>query len=186
MTCIVFAISPFVHTRRETHTFSTLLALLFLFRAVSYRGEGPVTHITQTWLLKPVCASRQKHCSRCNLKTEYISSGKFRCNSNGKSIDVWLIYNCSRCQKSWNMPVEERRRVSTIPSSRLQKYYANDTALANEISGANSSSEYTISKRIHCDCNPACIQIVLNGNLKLRADRLLAGELGLSRKVFRI
>ena len=39
-------------------------------------------------------------CGGCGKKREFVNSGKFRVNANGKNVDVWLIYRCSKCRHS--------------------------------------------------------------------------------------
>ena len=82
------------------------------------------------------------------------------------------------------MPVEERRRVSSIPPDRLQKYYANDIELADRVGEGEVSTEYVVSKKVHYCCEPIRVKILLCSNIKLRADRFFARELGVSRSEF--
>lgn len=74
-----------------------------------------------------------KNCSKCGEKTHFINSKKFRVNANGKSIDVWLIYNCEHCKTNWNMTIHERIHPKSLDESTYEKYLANDEDLAEKI-----------------------------------------------------
>ena len=71
-------------------------------------------------------------CGGCGKKQEFLNSGKFRVNANGKNIDVWLIYRCRKCKHTWNLTVYERTRPGRIPPDLYELFLANDgeTALA--------------------------------------------------------
>jgi len=62
---------------------------------------------------------------------------KFRVNANGKSIDVWLLFDCCSCGASAKLPVLERIAVSKIGRVRLQAFETNDpdevTAAARDV-----------------------------------------------------
>ncbi len=71
-------------------------------------------------------------CGGCGKKQEFINSGKFRVNANGKSVDVWLIYRCAKCKHSWNLTIYERRKPTKISGDEYQKFLDNDMDLARE------------------------------------------------------
>ena len=71
-------------------------------------------------------------CGGCGKKQEYVNSGKFRVNANGKSVDVWLIYRCKKCKHSWNLTIYERTKPGKIPAELFEAFLDNDdeTAMA--------------------------------------------------------
>lgn len=71
-------------------------------------------------------------CGGCGKKREFVNSGKFRVNANGKLVDVWLIYRCIKCKHSWNLTIYERRKPTKISSDEYQKFLDNDMELAWE------------------------------------------------------
>lgn len=71
-------------------------------------------------------------CGGCGKKREFVNSGKFRVNANGKLVDVWLIYRCVKCKHSWNLTIYERRKPAKISSEEYQKFLDNDMELAWE------------------------------------------------------
>ena len=65
-------------------------------------------------------------CGGCGKKQEFVNSGKFRVNANGKSIDVWLIYRCEKCKHSWNLTIYERTKPGRIPAEQFEAFLEND------------------------------------------------------------
>lgn len=41
-----------------------------------------------------------RNCPKCNEKTGFVNSGKFRINANRNHIDIWLIYQCEKCKST--------------------------------------------------------------------------------------
>lgn len=71
-----------------------------------------------------------RHCRGCGFKTEYICSGRFRINAQRKHLDIWLIYRCSRCGATWNLPIYSRVRPASVAPDLLGRYHSNDSGLA--------------------------------------------------------
>jgi hypothetical protein len=71
-----------------------------------------------------------KYCKKCKKKTEYASSGLFRVNAQRKSLDVWLIYKCKKCNTTWNLTVLSRVTTGSVPPDLLHGFHENDSALA--------------------------------------------------------
>ena len=71
-------------------------------------------------------------CGGCGKKQEFVNSGKFRVNANGKRVDVWLIYRCKKCKHSWNLTIYERTKPDRIPTELFEAFLENDydTAMA--------------------------------------------------------
>ena len=137
------------------------------------------------------------HCSRCRGPRGFRSSGRIRVNANGRRIDAWLIYRCVDCDGTWNRPVVERREVSTLDRQYLLALQANDPDLVRTLAyDAAALKRWTdkvqefddvqVTKRV---IEPASVPPVLRLEIEchvpypiaLRADRLLASELRLSR-----
>ncbi len=149
------------------------------------------------WTITPQIAPRPwLNCNRCGDARPFRSSGKIRMNANGGRIDAWLIYKCKDCENSWNRPLLERRGIGEIDPSMLHALQTNDEDLVRRVAfdvedlrrrtqrveefaeikvvrkmlsvGQEPLSRLEISLRVPV---PTCV----------RADRLLAGELGVSR-----
>lgn len=69
-------------------------------------------------------------CGGCGKKQEFINSGRFRINVNGKLVDVWLIYRCKKCKHSWNLTIFERTKVGKIPKELFEAFLDNDMETA--------------------------------------------------------
>ncbi|ANT48910.1 DUF1062 domain-containing protein [Mesorhizobium amorphae] len=149
------------------------------------------------WAIAPKFAPRPLiNCNRCGGTRPYQCSGKFRVNANGKRIDAWLIYRCIDCDNSWNFGILERCNRRDIEPAVLQGFESNDPALAHrhafDIVALRSRTghveefaEVAVDKRRLGDApeTPSALELrlALETPTSLRLDRLLAGELGISR-----
>lgn len=141
-----------------------------------------------------------RQCSQCGEKQDFISSGKFRVNANGSQLDVWLIYQCGICQKTWNMEILSRVSPKSIPPETYQGFLENSRALAeyyafdmntqkkNKAVLNESSVEYDIEVSI-LEGGQDRIKICSEYNLNLRLDVVIAKAMGMTRsqtdKLFR-
>lgn len=90
---------------------------------------------TILWRVETVSAPKiTRHCKRCGVETEHLCSDLFRVNAQKKSLDVWLIYRCSKCKSTWNLTVLSRINPKSIDSQLLDQYMNNDSALARQCS----------------------------------------------------
>ena len=89
-------------------------------------------------------------CGGCGKKREFVNSGKFRVNANGKNVDVWLIYRCAKCKHSWNLAVYERTRPGKIPPELFGAFQANDEETAMEY-----GRDIAFLRRNRADFDPA-------------------------------
>ena len=81
---------------------------------------------SEIWMIKPVKPPAvRRQCPGCG-KGLYESTGRFRVNANGNRLDVWLIYRCMQCGKSWNMEILERVESGKLSEEKLLKYQEND------------------------------------------------------------
>ena len=149
------------------------------------------------WTIASATAPRPLiNCNRCGGVRPYLCSEKFRVNANGKRIDVWLIYRCVDCDNSWNFAILERRNRRDIEPALLAALEGNDPALvrhfafdATALRGrAGRIEEFSdvMVRRELLGGKPErptvlALELRLEGTTPLRLDRLLAGELGLSR-----
>lgn len=124
----------------------------------------------------------------------YRCSSKFRVNANGKRIDVWLIYRCIDCDNSWNFGIFERCNRRDIGPTLLASLESNDpmlarrhafdvVALRNRVGRVEEFSDVAVHKHRLGDEGATALEIrlALEAPTSLRLDRLLAGELGISR-----
>lgn len=78
------------------------------------------------------CVKVRRHCKKCGGKSEFVSSGLFRVNANKRKLDVWLVYRCTRCGASWNLPIYERVSAGKLPPREREGFAQNDAALARQ------------------------------------------------------
>ncbi|MDX8465565.1 DUF1062 domain-containing protein [Mesorhizobium sp. VK23B] len=149
------------------------------------------------WAIAPAIAPRPLiNCNRCGGIRSYRCSEKFRVNANGKRIDAWLIYRCTGCDNSWNFTILERCNRRDIEPKLLAALESNDpalarrhafdaTALRSRIGRIEEFPDVAVRKELlggGPDCATALwVELRLDAATSLRLDRLLAGELGISR-----
>jgi hypothetical protein len=149
------------------------------------------------WAIAPKIAPQPLiNCNRCGTVKAYRCSSKFRVNANGKRIDVWLIYRCVDCDNSWNFGILERCNRRDIEPALLQALEGNDPVLArrhafdtvalrNRVGRVEEFPEVAVQKEMLGDIQENTtgleLQLGLEMPISLRLDRLLAGELGISR-----
>lgn len=139
----------------------------------------------------------KRSCPKCNEKTNYINSEKFRINANKNSIDIWLIYKCEKCKSTWNMTIFERIKPCSISKHEYNKFLSNDRELAREY--AFNSSIYSKNKAeailehinyrlvqrkleaYYIKENELVIELFCKYPIELRVDKLLSDILGISR-----
>lgn len=73
-----------------------------------------------------------RYCKKCGKKEEFINSGNFRVNAQGKYLDIWLIYKCSKCSATWNVTLYSRVNPKSLTPELLDKFHNNNMELANE------------------------------------------------------
>lgn len=150
------------------------------------------------WTIKPLITPRPLlPCSGCRKPQAFHSSGKFRLNANGRRLDAWLLYRCAICETTWKLPVVERRSVKALEPAFLRALQSNDATLAESVAfdlaglrrfagqievSSEITAEKTAVSRITGAPSRLEIGLSLPYPVALRADRLLARELGLSRE----
>lgn len=149
------------------------------------------------WTVIPTTAPRPSlSCSRCGVVIAFVPGDKFRVNANGRCIDAWLIYHCSRCGSSWKRPILERQNLRRLDGSFLRALEANDPELvrrfAFDLQGLRRSvgrseefAEAELRRRLLSGsvgtARELAIRLVPQMPSELRPDRLLAAGLGLPR-----
>lgn len=148
------------------------------------------------WTITPRIAPRPWiACGGCGTLKPFQSSGKVRLNANGKRLDAWLIYKCIDCARSWNRPLFERRTLKEIDPTVLEAAHFSTPdwvrvqefdvdGLRRFAQRIDEFGEVDIERlELGEAAMPGEMVIELDVALpsSLRLDRLLAGELGLSR-----
>ncbi len=150
------------------------------------------------WELIPKNLPKVKRsCPKCNKKSHYINSEKFRVNANKNNLDVWVIYQCENCKSTWNMTIYERVKPYEINKSEYKKFLYNDLELIrkyafnlsiynkNKVEVILENMDYRlISKNLGVNYKKELeliIEIECKYLINIRIDRLLGERLGLSR-----
>lgn len=135
-------------------------------------------------------------CTGCGGFSPFASSGKARLNANGKTLDAWLVYKCTRCDGTWNRPIFERRNIGAIDPAVLAALHTNDPhwvraqafdreTLRRHAQRIDDCEEVDVHKRVIAgerdDCATLEIALAIPHVTALRLDRLLATELGIAR-----
>ncbi|WP_297424746.1 DUF1062 domain-containing protein [Clostridium sp.] len=139
----------------------------------------------------------RRNCPKCNQKTNYINTEKFRVNANKNSIDVWLIYQCEKCKSTWNMTIYERVNSVDINNQEYGKFLSNDKELVKKyafdlrIYNKNKAEviledvNYEVNQKeleaFYINKNELVIEIICRYPIELRVDTLLSNKLRISR-----
>lgn len=145
------------------------------------------------WILRAIESPRVfRRCGRCQEKRPFLSSEKFRVNSQKRRVDVWLIYRCCECNDTWNCEVIERTAPEKIGPEALDRFRENDagearrrafdfaaiTRLGVEV---ERSIPYTIERPVLSLDHLVRVEIELLDPIRVRLDALLAKSLEVSR-----
>lgn len=139
----------------------------------------------------------KRNCPKCNEKTYYINSEKFRVNANKSNLDVWLIYQCENCKSTWNMTIYERINPKDINKDEYKKFLDNDKYLAREyafnlsiysknkaeiiLEGLNYKIIESELDSYYINENELSVDILCNYKMDIRVDKFLSDKLELSR-----
>lgn len=72
----------------------------------------------------------KKKCSKCKSVNYFYCSDKFRMNSQKRSLDVWLIYRCEKCDNTHNVTILSRTKPELIDRELYGKFSMNDEETA--------------------------------------------------------
>lgn len=139
----------------------------------------------------------KRNCPKCNQKTLYINTEKFRVNANKNCIDVWLIHQCEKCKSTWNLTIYERTKPCDIDKYKYEKFLSNDKELAREyafdLNIYNKNKAEVILEDLNYEViqkelesynfnkNELIIEIICKYPMELRLDTLLSNKFGVSR-----
>jgi hypothetical protein len=148
------------------------------------------------WHVAPLSPPQpHRHCASCGRPRPFQPSGKVRLNANGRRLDAWLIYKCTVCDRTWNLPLLDRVPVAEVPPGDLAAMQSSSpawvqtricdlVALRRHAPQVLMPDDLCVTKRV-IGADPAWTRIALTiaaeGSVAQRLDRLLAGELRLSR-----
>lgn len=80
-----------------------------------------------TWFVTPLnTPSVQRRCAKCSATAEFVSSDKFRINANKRSLDVWLVYKCKKCDNTWNLTIMTRVNADRMDPEEHLRFEKND------------------------------------------------------------
>jgi hypothetical protein len=157
-------------------------------------GTVPDT-VTLAWHIAPLAPPQPlRHCPGCGTTRPYRCSGKVRLNANGRRLDAWLIYRCSTCDRTWNLPLLDRITVAAIDPKDLWAMQVSDTAwvearafdlalLRRHVDRIEMPTDLTVTKDHLALADWCKIRLDLHAPQPTgqRLDRFLGREIGLSR-----
>jgi hypothetical protein len=152
---------------------------------------------SERWRIWPLELPRPwRYCASCATARAFECSERFRVNANKKSLDVWLNYRCALCEDVWKFPLFERRTVCELGGAQLDAFARHDQALVwryafdvarLKLYAIKVDSDVRVQvERTSLACDymapgQLCIHFDVPFPCDIRLDRLLAGELGISR-----
>jgi hypothetical protein len=156
---------------------------------------------SERWSLRPLELPRPwRYCASCSTARAFVCSERFRVNAQKKALDVWLNYRCECCEDVWKFPLLERRPVSALGPA-LDDFARHDPALvwkyAFDIprlrphvirvdSDVRVQIERTPLAAVAAPPGYICIDFDVPFSFDIRLDRLLAGELQVSRSSLQV
>ena len=130
-------------------------------------------------------------CPSCRVAQPFDCSERFRANASGGLIDIWLIYQCRRCDATKNLTMLERAPVPKVPRALLDAAHGNDASVARAVArdvGLLRRNGAAIAEgddwRIDGTATSHAI-LELAEPLLIRLDAVLAAAFGLSRTAAR-
>lgn len=132
-----------------------------------------------------------RNCSGCGSQNVYHNTGKMRVNANGKLIDVWLIYQCSKCKHTYNLPIYSRINRDSLDKSEYEALQRSNQDIVNrygfdrKIFQRNSVKIFNeppyILKYMKNDSKENVIRFCNPYQIKIRHDKLIAECFQISR-----
>jgi hypothetical protein len=160
-------------------------------------GQDGMCNILEVrWTLTPKIAPRPWiACRQCGASKPFRSSGKIRLNANGRKLDAWLIYKCVACDNTWKRTLLERSDVRDIQPAILEALQSNDpywirerafdvADLKRTTQRVDEFTEVNVQKKAlsrAAEHNSLHICLSVPFSTRVRLERLLASELGLTR-----
>jgi len=152
--------------------------------------------LCERWRIRPLELPRPwRYCASCATARAFVCSERFRVNANKKSLDVWLNYRCGSCADVWKFPLFERRTVSEVgvlldafarhDRATVWKYAFDIARLRPHVIKIDTDVRVEVERTaLACGDDVSelcCIHFDVPFPCDIRLDRLLAGELGISR-----
>ncbi|MDJ0788061.1 MAG: DUF1062 domain-containing protein [Myxococcota bacterium] len=138
--------------------------------------------VSLVWQVLPASLpSWIRACSRC-ASPALEPTDRFRINANGPAHDVWLIYECPHCGAPHKRSL--RRRVREAWPGELDPYRGNDSAAAALWAlhlGRGQPLAHRVVRDALCESERVAVHVSQPHPCRVRWDRLLSAELGLSR-----
>jgi hypothetical protein len=155
-------------------------------------SDSQHTQTDATWQVRRTrLPSVRRRCLSCGSDT-HEASGNFRVNANHKLLDVWLLLQCSRCDRTAKATVVERS--ASIDHSRLRRFEKNDSDLIAEVLldpavarrnrftlDWEDSWEIVSEPAMPCGQYPCSVRVTFADPIPLRPAQLIAQGLGVSR-----
>jgi len=89
------------------------------------------TRMNNEWNIMPSSAPLYLHrCSKCKKQMPFYCSNKFRINAQKRTVDVWLIYKCTKCDSTFNIDILSRVNPKSIDSEEYTNFQCNDETTA--------------------------------------------------------
>lgn len=151
-----------------------------------------------TWRIIPSSSPAvRRYCPKCGCLSDYVTTSCFRVNANSNQLDVWLVYQCSKCKSTWNMDILSRVNRNQIDRELYDKFLRNDPELARQYAfdtACHSRNKSVLSyKNIdyeisECRLSPEILkegfqlELLCDYPLEIRLDQLLCRQLSISRE----
>lgn len=132
-------------------------------------------------------------CVDCASERATTKDGRFRVNANGKLLHVWLLVNCTGCDRTGKLIVHERVPVRSLPADLLAGYTANSADL---VAATLLDPSTAHRNRFALDWEgcweldapaapeepwPVEVAVAFEDPVPVRPERLIAQALGISR-----
>jgi hypothetical protein len=157
---------------------------------------------SERWRIRPLELPRPwRYCASCATARAFVCSERFRVNAQKKSLDVWLNYRCGCCEDVWKFPLLERRSVSELGSAlddfarhdpaTVWKYAFDISRLRPHVIRIDTNVRVLVERTPLAESTAAtpgyiCIDFEVPFPCGIRLERLLAGELGVSRNSLQV
>ncbi|MFC5186911.1 DUF1062 domain-containing protein [Actinomadura harenae] len=133
-------------------------------------------------------------CVDCGSESATTGEGRFRVNSNGKLVDVWLLVRCVSCNRTGKLTVHDRVPVRSLDPAVFRGYRVNDPGLVAStlldplLARRNRFTlDWTGAWRLDTpspwldEAWPVRVEVRFEDPVPVRPDRLIARVVGLSR-----
>ena len=111
------------------------------------------------WTITPTSLPRiTRHCSKCGCKSEFYCAEKFRLNSNGARLDIWLIYKCLKCDTTWKLTIKKGVRSHDLPTEIFNRLTNNDKLLAQQY-----AFDRSLLKQQECEIQYESVDYIVTG-----------------------